>query len=77
MDKGFGSVTFKGKKYVLTQDAWVDGVQGRESYYKAAAEDAEGNEYMVYWNITHPDFNNLEDESEACDWDNPIDVAKI
>lgn len=68
------NVIFEGKEYRLTQDAYVsdDGAT-----YQASAQDADNNEYMVVWEVNHPDFENLTDESEACDWENPIRVTRI
>lgn len=43
--------------------------------YKAHALDQDDNEFEIEWEINH--FENLEDESEACDWDNPISVRKL
>ncbi|MGD7007635.1 helix-turn-helix domain-containing protein [Metabacillus sp. 84] len=45
--------------------------------YRAIAVDAENNEYEVIWEINHPDFENLTDESEACSWESPIRVTEI
>jgi hypothetical protein len=38
-------------------------------WYTAEAKDEQGNKYCVYWEIL-PDSDG-EDESNACDWDNP------
>lgn len=65
-----------GKTITLIQDAYADGGIDH-TYYTAAAEDADGNQYQVNWTITHPDFESLEDESEACDWDNPSSIELI
>ena len=56
----------------LTQDAYLE-----DDFQSAHATDKEGNEYMVHWEITADDFENLEDQSAACDWDNPIFITKI
>lgn len=45
--------------------------------YQAPATDKEGNNYYIEWEITHPDFDNLEDEGEACDWTEPSKIYKI
>jgi hypothetical protein len=45
--------------------------------YKAIAVDKFDNKYEIVWTINHPDFENLEDESESCDWDNPASVEKL
>jgi hypothetical protein len=65
------------------------GTQGNVRYY-ASAVDADGNKYIVAWDTTEQwqqwqkeyanhdnDYDyiaGLEDESNACDWDNPIEV---
>lgn len=45
------------------------------NWYTAAAEDSEGNGYMVYWKLRE-DFNPAkdEDEGDACKWDEPYMV---
>ncbi|MET3505554.1 hypothetical protein [Halalkalibacter oceani] len=64
-------VEFEGKEYRTLQDAYVsdDG-----SEYKAHAVDENDKEYMIYWETINFDTS---DESEACDWDNPIRVENI
>lgn len=54
---------------VAQPDGWTG------NWFQAAAEDGEGNEYMVYW-IPEDDFNPQEDQDwgDACDWDNPVMV---
>ena len=42
-------------------------------YYTAFAKDEGGNEYDVFWRICDDfDPNTDEDESDACNWDEPI-----
>lgn len=48
-----------------------------DDVYKSVAVDSDNNEYEITWEINHPDFENLEDESEACDWDNPLTVVSL
>ncbi|MED5094512.1 hypothetical protein [Bacillus safensis] len=64
-------VTFEGREYRTTQNPFVnkDG-----THYLAKALDQSNNEYLIKWKITHEDYENLEDESEACDWENPVKV---
>ncbi|MEG0999370.1 MAG: hypothetical protein RSC99_08830 [Clostridiales bacterium] len=68
-------------------DIWGDPV------YSAYAKDAEGNRFVVYWETTkewneltekYRKGENvseievwLEDESNACDWDNVYEIAQI
>lgn len=61
------------RKYNSDGIAQADGWAG--NWFQAAAEDGEGNEYMVYW-IPEDDFNPQEDQDwgDACDWDNPVMV---
>lgn len=65
-----------GQTITLTEEAHVCGTY-EQPYYIALAEDEEGNRYEVNWMVTHPDFENLEDESEACDWDIPTSIDRI
>lgn len=44
-------------------------------YYTATAKDDDDNEYTIYWTILDDfDPNTDEDESSACNWDEPIMV---
>lgn len=45
--------------------------------YKTVAVDQHDNQYEIVWEINHPNFDELEDESEACDWDKPISVVSL
>lgn len=78
LEKKFGpAVEFDGKKYWLTQDAYLSG-QIESPYYEAAGVDEVGRDYEIYWDILpEVDINNLEDQGDACDWDNPSEVRKI
>ena len=64
-------ITFEGKTYTLTQDAYYS--NGNEGRYQASALDEDGNTYMVLWRILdgHEDDDN---EDTMCDWDNPFAV---
>lgn len=70
-------VIFNGNEYELVQEAYIsdDGM-----HYQAAAKNGE-DDYMVFWETTE-EWNNRQpddktDESDACDWDNPVRVDKI
>lgn len=65
-------VTVDGTELRTTQEPYLNGEN-----YTANAVDQDDNEYKINWEINHPDFENLEDESEACDWDNPVEVEKL
>ncbi len=75
-------LTINGKTVTLTQEAYPAGGSfpvGQEAtynghWYEAAAEDNDGNEYIVRW--TDVDWS-AEDESDACDWDNPNYIQAI
>ena len=45
-------------------------------WYQAHAKDNEGNDYFVYWEITHPDYWDDGDESLLCDWDAPDMIVR-
>jgi hypothetical protein len=73
---------FNGKEIELTQEAYPAGgtfPYGKEytyngSWYEASAEDENGEEYLIYWTNVNWD---VEDELNACDWDNPDYIIKI
>lgn len=57
----------------LTQDAYIN---DNGNTYTAQAADKNGNTYTVCWDVLDSiDIDTLEDESEACDWENPSTVT--
>lgn len=76
----YGTVHFEGKELTITQAAYCDNysTDGAVRYY-ATATDSAGNSYQVAWETTQ-EWNSgevdTEDESNSCDWDNPIEVKK-
>lgn len=76
-DLGFGTIEFEGKELALTQDPYIDGPTGEKPVYKALAQDAEGNEYEVEWEVRE-DWEEIEDEQEMVeDWEKPVSVEQI
>ncbi|KYG89138.1 hypothetical protein A0U40_14035 [[Bacillus] sp. KCTC 13219] len=74
------TVKIEGREITLTQDAYITGTN-EAPYYEAAGIDSEGNSVIVKWEIKsywlNPDGTlngDLEDETEACDWNNPITI---
>lgn len=73
LDREFGTVTFEGKTYWLTEvadfsnrvfDGWFGDAEEGEAYtteFKAEAIDAEGNEYVVTWQFETVKGNEPED----------------
>lgn len=67
-------------RVTLTQEAYAQGGSVRNgangiseltSWYEAAAEDGDGNEYRIIWQILD-DYDPAEqEESDACDWSSP------
>ena len=45
-------------------------------WYQANAIDDEGNDYIVYWEITHPEYWDDGDEGLLCDWDAPDMIVR-
>ncbi len=54
-----------------TQDPYVSDCGG---FYKAPAISIFGGEYEITWKVINEETT---DESEACDWDNPVDVTVV
>ena len=89
----YGTVTYEGIEYRLTQQAWVDAdLSGpKRTVYRAYAEgpDAEGDDakYLVTWPVVPgqdmyaDDYvgedEAYEDESMMCDWDSPESVRQV
>lgn len=67
-----------GETYILLQCAYADNNRQQEAAFFADAVKL-GDEivdgvvptYMVEWEIINPDGD---DDGDACDWDNPIDI---
>lgn len=76
------------KKIKILEEAQIDGYDGaflREYnengaelatgwwnyWYSANAVDEEENEYTVYWEFLG-DYNDEDNEEDACDWDCPV-----
>lgn len=82
--RDYGHVVYDGVSYVLTQQAYLENdstgtaiyqaLAQREDQWVADPDPVEHELYMVEWDITDPD---CDDESHACDWDNPADVRKL
>lgn len=77
MEEKFGVAVFNGNKYVLIQDAYLDGSVGSPAYFadaiKASDEPDEDGYVQIYeveWEIIYPE----EDEGSRCDWEKPVDV---
>ncbi|PIK28338.1 hypothetical protein [Bacillus pumilus] len=64
-------VIFKGKEYRTIQNPYAT---DDKNFYIAHALDENNEEHEIAWLITHEDYKNLEDETLACDWDNPYSV---
>ncbi|PSL41689.1 hypothetical protein B0H94_1182 [Salsuginibacillus halophilus] len=64
-------VEVNGVEYRTVQDPYV-GDDGDE--YHATALDINNNEYLITWEVVHPETT---DESEACDWKNPDEVRAL
>lgn len=78
MEEKFGVVVFNGNKYVLIQDAHLDGSVGNPAYFadaiKASDEPDEDGYVQIYeveWKIIYPEED---DEGNRCDWEKPVDV---
>lgn len=58
----------KGTVWEMTQEAYLDGNE-----YVAHIKEIDGyREGSLHWKIKEGiDINTLQDESEACDWENP------
>ena len=65
-------IEFEGTELRTIDNPYLD-----DDVYKAIAVDQYDNKYQITWEIIHPDFDELTDESEACDWDKPVEVEKL
>ncbi|MNH75587.1 hypothetical protein D3C73_278310 [compost metagenome] len=69
-------VMFDGKEIALTQDPFIDGVAGERPMYKAHGIDGDGQEYLITWAV-FDNYQEIEDESEMCNWDKPIGIMTV
>jgi hypothetical protein len=78
-DNKFGDILWDGRILRLTQIAYVDnyGTDG-DIVYRANAEDADGNDYIVMWE-PYPEYAKElpADESDSCDWENPVSIERV
>lgn len=83
-------VNYEGKTITLKQDAYMTNYRDRVCYMAMGEYVAEGKtvECLVRWELT-PEFAEasateddeadalLEDEGDACDWENPAEVVEL
>lgn len=93
MNTKYPRVTYDGRIYQLDQDAYISqGGTPTVTYYKAHGHDIEtGEAVVVEWTNIYDGHHNgedgecsypgcdgrCEDESIACDWENPANVQKL
>ena len=74
-------ITYNNKQLELQEEAYLDNIlcnSEMQYFYTALAKCiATQDLYQVYWEITHEDYNNLEDQSLACDWAKPCKIELI
>ena len=86
MEKENGTATIDDMKYVLIKQPYVDdimqGCSSRTMYNaRAVREDAPLDDYgytdlyVIRW-TPKQGFEEIEDESDACDWDNPEECER-
>lgn len=80
------TVTLNDLTVTLTQEAYIscnidyaelvlnDDGSYNGGIWESHAEDAEGNEYMVYWNFTASDE---QPDASNYDWDNPWKIVRL
>lgn len=78
----YGDVKYDGDYYVLLQNVYISGLGDDADYIALAVKigdniDSEGAvpTYEVFWEPCG-DWENNEDESDNCDWDNPDGVRR-
>ncbi len=78
MNTEFGEVQLKGLQVALSEQASATnyGTEGGVRY-QAYAVDRADNDYQVIWDTVEDWSIWSEDESNACDWDNPISIERL
>lgn len=64
-------IEYEGQELRTIEDPYHES----DGLYQAIALNECDYKYTITWKANHPDFENLTDESEACDWNKPIRVA--
>lgn len=68
-------IVFEGKEYKLIQEAYIDGTHDKP-FYRANAVDDRGKLYEIRWSVKD-NWEEIEDESEMCEWDSPTSVTEL
>ncbi|MFE5473852.1 hypothetical protein [Bacillus safensis] len=64
-------IKFEGREYRTIQNPFIN---KDRTHYLAKALDQANNDCLIKWKINHNDYENMEDYSEVCDWENPVKV---
>ena len=79
-DNGAGYIEYQGEKYALLAQAHADGDVYTAPAVKLGDDidcfDWSAPRYEVEWEINEDFIPKDDDESDACDWQNPIDVRE-
>jgi hypothetical protein len=74
----FGTVSFEGELYLLMEEAYADNDHSygeARTVWRARAIDRHGKEFLVTWEPVEG-FEQMEDESDCCAWDEPDNVEE-
>lgn len=79
--KDFGDCEYDGVEYILTQQAYSSNDASADCgyVYRAQAkradewDNADAPEYTIFWDVIDAE---TDEESGACDWDNPNNVSR-
>ncbi len=63
----YGTVEFRGKELKIIQQPYLEN-DGSRTFYKADAEDEDGDGWTVYWYDLYEGWQEMEDESDTADW---------
>ena len=71
----YGTVDYKNKTLKIMQLPYADSIGHScdREVYRAIAEDEQGEEFEIIWDVINPE---REDQSECCDW-SEFSVRKI
>lgn len=69
-------LNYNGIIITLTQNPYIVGHRDERPVYKAHAADGNGNEYVVEWNVVDR-WQEIEDESDMCNWDSPSYIKAL
>jgi hypothetical protein len=75
LEAQWGTVEHEGSTWYLTQQPYIAGTDERP-WYEAIAINLYGDAALIKWTVTD-EWEDIEDESDVCQWDKPAGVTTL